>query len=463
MCVALLSACALHDVSAFTVAVKPISRTRAAATRRLYAKPPPKNSFDLEAIEAFEQQLDDEASCGDDEIVEDLLLDDNELASSDATKTYTIPPDMDNERIDLAIKSFEPGLSRSHCGLLVKDGKVSLLTVGGKPTIIKRKSHKISAGDVLRVEWTVDERPEEIIAQDLPLEILFEDEHMVIINKPAGMVVHPATGNWDGTVVNALAYYLSNVSPYGSGDFIRSDGTIVPEGGEGVDVEGTDGETVFLRPGIVHRLDKGTTGILVVAKTRAALAALSEAFAQRRVKKTYVAITVGNPGNRVVIDKPIGRHPVHRQRMRVVPDPSAKNSANRIVRGQMMADAQASKPASQLGRRALSFVDTLAFDGKLSVVQVRIETGRTHQIRVHLQDRHTPIYGDDVYGLSDWNKRLSKTHGVQRPLLHAARLELDHPITGDNMVLTAPMAADMIRTANAIWPQGRDERPDLFD
>ena len=439
-------------------------------TSQLFAKPPPKNSFDLEAIEAFEKQLEkEEASLNTGGMdVDDNDADDDDLVASspaEDVKLYGITDELDNKRIDLAIHHFEPELSRSHCGSLVKDGKVSISTddKGKKFTVMKRKAHKVSAGDVLRVEHVADDRPEEIIAQDLPLDILFEDEHMVIINKAAGMVVHPAAGNWDGTVVNALAHYLAKESPFGSGEFVQQDGTVAAEQGEGVDVEGTDGETVFLRPGIVHRLDKGTTGVLVVAKTRAALAALSEAFAARNVKKTYAAITVGNPGNRVVIDKPIGRHPVHRQRMRVVPDPSAKNSANRVVRGQMMADAMASKPPSQLGRRALSFVDTLAFDGKLSVVQVRIETGRTHQIRVHLQDRHTPIYGDEVYGLADWNKKLSKTHGVQRPLLHAARLELDHPITGEHMVITAPMAPDMIKTADAIWPQGRDERPDLFE
>ena len=106
------------------------------------------------------------------------------------------------------------------------------------------------------------------------------------------------------------------------------------------------------------------------------------------------------------------------------------------------------------GRRALSFVDTLAFDSKLSLVQVRIETGRTHQIRVHLQDRHTPIYGDDIYGIADWNKRLLKTHGIERPLLHAFRLEVDHPVTGERMTFVAPMADDMKKMATAIWPKG---------
>ena len=129
------------------------------------------------------------------------------------------------------------------------------------------------------------------------------------------------------------------------------------------------------RPGIVHRLDKGTTGILVVAKTEPALVKLSEAFAARNVKKTYLAIAVGNPGDNITIDKPIGRHPVHRQRMRVVPDPH-RNHRSRSIQ-------KPTKTPTQSGKRALSFVHTIAFDGKLSLAQVKIETGRTHQIRVH--------------------------------------------------------------------------------
>lgn len=118
--------------------------------------------------------------------------------------------------------------------------------------------------------------------------------------------------------------------------------------------------------------------------------------------------------------------------------------------------------AAQAGRNALSFVDTLATDGKLSVVEVRIKTGRTHQIRVHLQDRTTPVYGDDVYGLPDWNKRLKKSHGVERPLLHAMRLEMNHPVSGERMVFRAGMAKDMEGIARGVWPEGDTERKDLF-
>ena len=144
-----------------------------------------------------------------------------------------------------------------------------------------------------------------------------------------------------------------------------------------------------------------------------------------------------------------------------MPDPRKMNSIRMSPREQLALNEE--KSASQRGRHALSYIDTLAFDGKLSVAQVRIETGRTHQIRVHLQDRTTPIYGDDVYGFGDWNKRLLKSQKIDRPLLHAFRLELNHPITGGNMVIRAPMAEDMIKVAQGIWPDGPLERKELFE
>ena len=167
-----------------------------------------------------------------------------------------------------------------------------------------------------------------------------------------------------------------------------------------------------MQPGILHRLDKGTTGVLVVAKSVTAHANILEAFATSPVKKSYLAITVGNPGKRVEIKNRIGRHPIHRQRMRVVPDPHAVRKNSSQQRGlltkerMMMTDIKSS--TARGGRITISYVDTIAFDGKLSLAQVRIATGRTHQIQVHLQDRHTPIYGNSVYGLSDWNQQLPK-------------------------------------------------------
>jgi 23S rRNA pseudouridine1911/1915/1917 synthase len=437
-------------------------------SRKLWAKPQPASCFDIESILAYEAELEQAAFTGGLGIEDEELLDDEDdeeinpfESNNHIIQTYTIPKELNNKRIDAALASLvEPSLSRSACGTLITDGLVQMVEGDGTVTVLDRKSHKVATGDALVVAMPMDEKPVEIEAQDIPLNILYEDEHMIVLNKAAGMVVHPAAGNWDCTVVNALAFYLAK-SSYGTGDFVDVDGKVNSlTVANDVEVDGTDGEAgVSLRPGIVHRLDKGTTGILVVAKTTPALRALSEAFAARKVKKTYLAITVGNPGKRVTIDKPIGRHPIHRQRMRVVPDPHQKNSSGSAPRNRVMADARS---PSQAGRRALSFVDTLSFDGRLSVVQVRIETGRTHQIRVHLQDRHTPIYGDDVYGLSDWNKRLSKTHQIERPLLHAYKLEIDHPVTGEHLVFTAPMAEDMNRIVKTVWPQGEEERPDIF-
>lgn len=176
-----------------------------------------------------------------------------------------------------------------------------------------------------------------------------------------------------------------------------------------------------------------------------------------RFIQLHSLLLVGNPGKHVTIDKPIGRHPVYRQRMRVVPDPHKRNSGGFAPKDRML-----SGELPPGARNALSHVDTISFDGKLSLVQVRIETGRKHQIRVHLQDRRTPVYGDDVYGLEVWNKRLSKVHKITRPLLHAYTLEIKHPITGELMNFRAPLPADMQKIIRTIWPQAPTEAPELF-
>jgi 23S rRNA pseudouridine1911/1915/1917 synthase len=193
-----------------------------------------------------------------------------------------------------------------------------------------------------------------------------------------------------------------------------------------------------------------------VAKTHQALATLSSFFARIQVQKTYLAITVGNPGH-ALIDKPIGRHPLHRQKMRVVPEHTT--TTRRIVR---KVDSTRTPLVTKKGRRAISHVQSLASDSKLSLVQVRIETGRTHQIRVHLQDRKTPIYVDDIYGIPDWNKRLAKMYNIHRPLLHAYKLEICHPIHGDTMIFQAPMPQDVSLVAQAIWNEGIITRPEIF-
>lgn len=468
---------------------------------KLYGRKAPTNNFDLDSILNFEAELVEkekqleielkkqhenpkgyDSNQDDNDEEEDDDENDDFLMENDDMQTFEVPPELNEKRIDAILFELDPSISRSQYGTLISDGMVAIsipiknddeeekadddeavVVEYEKPIVCKRKSMKMEQGTIIRLKKITEEKPTEILAQDLPLDIVYEDEYMIVLNKAAGMVVHPAVGNWDGTVVNALAYYLANKSPFGKGDFIQDDGQVQSQNQEGIEIDGTDGEAIFFRPGIVHRLDKGTTGLLVVAKTRDALASLSEAFAARTVKKTYVAVTIGNPGKQVVINKPIGRHPIHRQRMRVVPDPTKMNSSGMTPRQRIKLGLANGKSAAQVGRNALSYVDTLAFDGKLSVAQVRIETGRTHQIRVHLQDRTTPIYGDDLYGFPDWNKRLTKSHKIQRPLLHAFRLELNHPITGERMVFRAPMAEDMSTIAQGIWPDGRQEREDLFE
>ncbi|GAX25575.1 23S rRNA pseudouridine1911/1915/1917 synthase [Fistulifera solaris] len=415
------------------------------------------DAFDLSVIEAFELELeqqdtmeDDHDDDDDDEQIIAMQFNDD---SSPSMLTWQVPPEYHNTRIDAALAACLVNESRSACGSLVTEGCVQ---DGVTHEVLNKKSYKVQEGQTLRINLSQRDAkvPTDILVpENIPLDILYEDEHMIVLNKAAGMVVHPAAGNWRGTVVNALAYYLPT-SPYGSGEFIAN-GSMTAKNSN----NNEDGEPVLFRPGIVHRLDKGTTGVLVVAKNSHALTSLSEAFANRQVQKTYLAITVGNPGKQVTIDKPIARHPIHRQRMRVVPDPHQRDSSGMAPKDRLLQQSLSS------GRRALSFVDTLAFDGQLSVVQVRIATGRTHQIRVHLQDRHTPIYGDDVYGLKDWNDRLFKTQQIRdRPLLHAYKLQIEHPVTGHVMEFRAPLAEDMLRVAKTICPRGDDfEHSEIFE
>lgn len=417
---------------------------------------------------------------------------------------YQVPPSLGGKRIDAVLvdllnmgkddsdsQSSNPiSISRSQCGTLLLSECVFVVPPGNADefnnvwraddvsktvplaliehhgTPIQRKSHMLEPSSIIiypsrnsllstSTSSTLLSNflsPTKIIAQNIPLDILYEDEHMIVINKQADMVVHPAAGNWDGTIVNALAYYLMNESPFGAGELFVDDatgGVLIDScmASNEVDVNQNDAVTnsiSTLRPGIVHRLDKGTTGVLVVAKTSSALATLSESFADRKVKKQYLAVAIGNTGTDQWIDKPISRHPLHRQRMRVVPNPS--KGQTRFI------DTYTSN--AKHGRPALSHIHTIFHDGKLSIVQVRIATGRTHQIRVHLQDHGTPIYGDAVYGMADWNKVLSAKRGITRPLLHAQRLEIDHPVTGETLVFEAPVANDMLEVINAILPAG---------
>jgi 23S rRNA pseudouridine1911/1915/1917 synthase len=241
---------------------------------------------------------------------------------------------------------------------------------------IVKKKEKPKAGDEIEICFQLT--PEiSLQPENIPLDIIFEDDHLIAINKPVGMVTHPAPGHPTKTFVNGLLYHCQTL-PHA--------------------------ET--LRPGIVHRLDKDTSGILIAAKTMQAHQRLVEMFSLRQLKKTYLAICVGTPGD-VTMNAPIKRHATKRKEMTV----------------------------DLSGKPATTICKQLAFDGTISLVEVNLVTGRTHQIRVHFKHHNTPILGDPVYGLASWNKKYDLSH----QLLHASQLELIHPMTGQKLNLSTPV------------------------
>jgi 23S rRNA pseudouridine1911/1915/1917 synthase len=258
-----------------------------------------------------------------------------------------------------------------------------LVLLNGLPV---KKRVKPQAGDEVEVQFALS--PDvDLTPEPIPLDVLFEDDHLLVVNKPVGMVVHPAPGNWSGTFVNALLHHCCGAEISSVQD-LKSD----------------------LRPGIVHRLDKETSGVLVAAKTLFAQQRLVSMFAMRQVEKEYLAICVGNPG-KMAMEWPIGRHPVHRKKMAVV----------------------------EKGKPARTFCSPLGMHGQLALVSIQIETGRTHQIRVHMQHRGTPVLGDGVYG----NVQANKQFGAMRQMLHARRLSFLHPIYGKLLCIEAPLPMDM--------------------
>lgn len=278
-------------------------------------------------------------------------------------------------RIDKLLAARFPLHSRTYFQYLIEQGFVAM---NGEPV---KKRAVPEEGDEIEVLFQLT--PEASVEpENIPLEILYEDEHLLAVNKPPGMVVHPAPGHWSGTFVNALLAHCK-----------------------------LDDGFDHLRPGIVHRLDKDTSGVLIAAKTSAAHKRLIELFSGRMMQKQYLAICVGKPRSGM-ISAPIGRHPVHRKEMAVLPD----------------------------GKEAISEVQVVACNEQLSLVLVKPRTGRTHQIRVHLKHLGTPVLGDELYGSTRANQSL----GAERQLLHAYRLSFVHPITGASLQLTAPLPQDLL-------------------
>src|SRR6185437_11822932 len=289
--------------------------------------------------------------------------------------TYVVPPQLAGERLDRVVTALHPELSRAAISALIADGWVS---VNGRPC-------KAATRPVAGARVSLDLPPVEPVAAEaeaIPLDVIFEDNALVVINKPAGMVVHPAPGNLHGTLVNALLARYANLP----------------------------GEP--FRPGIVHRLDKDTSGLIVVARTAPALAALANAFKQRDVHKEYLALVVGRPNPAGgAISGDIGRDPRRRQRMAVV---------------------------AIGGREAHTTYETVELLGGYALLRVVLGTGRTHQIRVHLGAMGYPIAGDPVYG------RPAPALGLNRQFLHAARLRCRHPFTGQPLDFEAPLPSDLL-------------------
>lgn len=273
-------------------------------------------------------------------------------------------------RLDKYLADKYPEQSRSYFEKLISEG---LVLVNGQ---IVKKRYLVQDEDVVEVEFALS--PElSLEAEDIPLNIIFEDEHLLVINKPAGLVVHPAAGHWRGTFVNALLFHCQKL----------------PQNG--------------LRPGIVHRLDKETTGLLVAAKTEEAQRLLVKAFASREVYKEYEAVVLGHPEAQI-INKPIGRSPKDRKKMAVVPT----------------------------GKPSITEIKPLKRFKEASLISALLHTGRTHQIRVHMAAIGAPILGDPLYGIP--------RKGLTRQMLHAKKLRFAHPlIKGKILDFEAPLPEDM--------------------
>ncbi len=299
-----------------------------------------------------------------------------ERNDEEGARTFEVDADDEDQRLDAWIANAAR-LSRTQVQDLLAEGHIHYLGPRRLPRL--KPSLKVSAGDTFRLERPPVELLD-VAAENLPLDIVYEDEDLLVINKARGMVVHPAAGINRGTLVNALLYHVRDLS----------------------------GIAGVARPGIVHRLDKDTSGLMVVAKNDNAHSALTRQFAGRVVKKVYFALVHGNPGASSIIDMPIGRHPMDRKRMAVI----------------------------YSGRPAVTeFLRTEVFP-EYSLLQVRIRTGRTHQIRVHMAWMGHPVAGDPVYCRRD-------PLGLNGQFLHAGSLEFTHPRTGDMLSLEQPLPTEL--------------------
>ncbi|MEM6470969.1 MAG: RluA family pseudouridine synthase [Planctomycetota bacterium] len=315
-------------------------------------------------------------------------------------RTVTVPDSASGQRIDFFLTSVCDGFSRNQIRQAVQEDHA---TVDGR---VVKPSFKLRGGQVIRFELP-PEFSDEVVPENIPLDLLYEDDGFVVVNKPPGMVVHPARGHWQGTLTSALAYRFQSLSDIG-------------------------GPT---RPGIVHRLDRDTSGVIVVAKTNASHVALADQWQEREVQKEYFAITAGRVDrDRDIVSAPIGRHPYQRDKMAV-----RDNHAT-------------TKPAE-------TFYEVIERLGRFTLLRVLPKTGRTHQIRVHLAHLGCPILCDRLYAgqasvCSSWLAgRAADPKAVPvltRQALHARKLTLRHPQNGSQMTFEASLPDDLERTIACI-------------
>ena len=294
-------------------------------------------------------------------------------------------------RIDVLLAKRFPELSRSHLQKLIAD---DLVTVNGNLT---KSNYKAQAKDIIKIIFP-EAKPVEIAAEAIPLDILYEDNDIIVINKPRGMVVHPAAGNYAGTLVNALLEHCQDLS-------------------------GINGE---IRPGIVHRLDKDTSGVMVAAKNDRAHIDLAEQIKKRTASRKYLAIVHGTIAEEQgIVNAPIGRHPSDRKKMAV----TFSNSKEAITRFRVI-------------ERFINY----------TLVECKLQTGRTHQIRVHMQYIGHPVVGDPKYGPE------KKRFAISGQALHSAQLSLKHPTSGEELLFSVPIPPDMADILTQLKALKREEK-----
>lgn len=318
---------------------------------------------------------------------------------------YLVSAENSGERFDKALAALMPKVSRSRLQTWIKQGAV---TVNGKP--VDKVRDPVYEGDVVAV--TAQPSPEELAftPADVPFDVAYEDDAIIVVNKPSGLVVHPAAGHWDDTLLNGLLFRYPELR-------------------------------VLPRAGIVHRLDRDTTGLMVVAKTLEAETSLVRQLQERTVKREYWALLRGEAPERTLVDRPIGRDPRHPMRFAVDVPGSMRSARTHIARVAL----------GNAGKRVISWV------------ACRLETGRTHQIRVHCESLGLPLLGDPVYrgGLQPIDD--GTVFSIKRQCLHASRLGLTHPVTGKRMEWFAAPPADLAEVMQALDFGPLDQPVTVFD